>query len=123
MPIFKPVAPRHERAFCVSNQITLVEDEDDEDDDYAGDDYDLLGEDEWEDNPAAQKLYAEMPKGWVMVKCVNFTFRSMKEMETWLKAECRARFKQVGFRSGCSYNVAVQFEDIVDATMFKLRWR
>ncbi len=99
------------------------DDLDDEDDDYwDNDEGDLLGIDEWEDNPAAQKLYREMPKGWHMVKVVNFTFRSMKEMEDWLKQECTAKYKQVGFRSGCSYNVAVQFQSVVDATMFKLRW-
>jgi len=103
----------------------LIDDDDldDEDEEEFNDGGDLLGEEEWEDNPAAQKLYAAMPKGWVMVKCVNFSFRSMSEMESWLKAECRAKYEKVGFRSGCSYNVAVQFEDIVDATMFKLRWR
>jgi hypothetical protein len=131
---FQPATDRRARAFVVSFQgINMshqnlsmpaddLEDEDDEDD-FADDYGDLLGEDEWEDNPAAAKLYGAMPKGWVMVKVVNFTFRSMSEMESWLKKECRAKYEKVGFRSGCSYNVAVQFEDIVDATMFKLRWR
>lgn len=97
-----------------------LEDED-EDDDY---DYgDLLGEDEWEDHPAAKKLYADMPKGWVMVKVVDWNIHRMSSVENWLKDNCRAQFAKVGFRSGCSYNVAVQFEDVVDATMFKLRWR
>lgn len=105
----------------MNNQIDDLDDED-EDEDYFDDGGDLLGIDEWEDNPAAQKLYREMPKGWHMVKVVNFGFRTISEMENWLKAECTAPYKQVGFRSGCSYNVAVQFESIVDATMFKLRW-
>lgn len=100
-----------------------LDDEDEDDDDYYDDYGDLLGEEQWEDHPAAMKLYAEMPKGWLMVKVVNFTHTSMKEIDTWLKDECRATFKKVGFYSGCSYNVAVQFEDAVDATMFKLRWR
>jgi len=108
----------------MTNQIDDDLDDEDEDEDEFYDDYgDLLGEDEWEDNPAAKKLYAEMPKGWTMVKVVNFTFRTTNQMEDWLKAECRAQFKKVGFRSCCSYNVAVQFEDPVDAVMFKLRWR
>jgi hypothetical protein len=132
MSIFQPAARDNASGFCafnqgitVSNQLTTQVDLDDEDDDDDFEDAygDMLGEEQWEDNPAAQKLYAAMPKGWVMVKCVNFTFRSMGEMERWLKAECRSDYKQVGFKTGCSYNVAVQFKDIVDATMFKLRWR
>ena len=96
--------------------------DDDEDDDHE-EFHEMLGEEAWEDNPAAQKLYEAMPKGWIMVKVVNFTFRTMSEMETWLKDNCRAKYEKVGFRSYCAYNVAVQFEDLVDATMFKLRWR
>ena len=98
-----------------------IDDDEDEDEEYF--DPDMLGEDEWEDHPGAQALYRSMPKGWVMVKVVNFSFRSLNEMDGWLKAECRAKYKRVGFPSHCAYNVAVQFEDIVDATMFKLRWR
>jgi hypothetical protein len=109
----------------MTNQTDDLDDED-EDDDY--DDFadiygELLGEEQWEDFPAAKKLYDAMPKGWTMVKVINFTFRTTSEMETWLKDNCRAQFEKVGFRSGCSYNVAVQFEDPVDAIMFKLRWR
>lgn len=92
----------------------------DDDDEYP---YDMLGEDQWEDNQDFIKLRDAMPNDWVMVKVINFTFRSMKEMENWLKAECRSKYSTVGFRSHCAYNVAVQFEDTVDATMFKLRWR
>jgi hypothetical protein len=128
----QPATLPRAQAFCVSNQgistMNTGEDFDDEDyDDYL-DDYidtygDLLGEDEWEDNPAAKKLYDAMPKGWTMVKVVNFTFRTTSQMEAWLTQNCRAKYERVGFRSGCSYNVAVQFEDAVDAIMFKLRWR
>ncbi len=103
------------------------QEDEDEDEDEDGDlvDYygDLLSADQWEDHPAAKKLYDEMPKGWLMVKVIDFTARSFSEIETWLKENCRAQFKKVGFKSGCSYNVAVQFEDTVDAIMFKLRWR
>lgn len=97
--------------------------EDDDDDDDYFDDGDLLGEDQWEDNPGYLALKAAMPTGWSMVKVVNFTHRSMKEIEEWLIKECRASYEKVGFRSSCSYNVAVQFEDSVDAMMFKMRWR
>jgi hypothetical protein len=121
----------HGRAFCVSNKgfpmptNNPVLDEDDDDDDYEdySDNGEFLSEDEWEDNPHARKLYDAMPKGWAMVKVVNFTHRTTSEMEEWLKTNCRADYERVGFRSGCSYNVAVQFEDTVDAIMFKLRWR
>ena len=101
----------------MTNQID--DDDDGDDDDF----YDMLGEDQWEDNQEFIKLREVMPHGWVMVKVINFTFRSVKEMETWLKTECRSKYEKVGFRSHCAYNVAVQFEDVVDATMFKLRWR
>lgn len=103
-------------------QNNLV-DEDEDEEEYFEDYGDLLGEEQWEDHPAARKLYDAMPKGWLMVKVVDWNIRSMSEMEQWLKDNCRANFSKVGFRSGCSYNVAVQFEDVVDATMFKLRWR
>lgn len=103
----------------MTNQI----DDDDDDYDYDDDYGDLLSEDEWDNSPAAQKIIAAMPKGWVMVKAVNFTNRSLQGMDDWLKANCRGQYEKVGFVSGCSTNVAVQFEDYVDATMFKLRWR
>lgn len=109
----------------MDTQVDNLEDDDiDDDEDLIDDDYgDLLGEEQWEDHPAAKKLYEAMPKGWTMVKVVNFTFRTTSEMENWLKGNCRSNYKTVGFRSGCSYNVAVQFKDPVDAVMFKLRWR
>ena len=102
------------------NQIEEDEDDIDDDDDYI--DYDMLTTDQWEDQPAYQKIKKEMPKGWVIVKVVNFGFRSLDQMKTWLKDNCKSKYKQVGFHSGCSYNVGVQFEDSVDAIMFKLRW-
>lgn len=102
---------------------TQTDDLEDDDDDLYDDYGDLLGEEQWEDHPEAKKLYKAMPKGWTMVKVVDFTFRTTSEMETWMKDNCRAEYKRVGFRSGCSYNVAVQFKDPVDAVMFKLRWR
>ena len=101
----------------------------DNDDNYEPDedllDYDgyALGEDEWEDHPAAKRLKDEMPAGWHMVKVVNFTAISMQQIEDWLKANARSSYKIVGFRSYCAYNNAIQFADIVDAMMFKLRWR
>jgi hypothetical protein len=109
----------------MTNQADDLDDEEEEyDEPFGENDYgDLIGEDEWEDSAGAKKLKAALPKGWTLVKCVNFTFRTMGEMETWLKDNCRAKYERVGFRSGCSYNVAVQFEDYVDAVMFKLRWR
>jgi hypothetical protein len=131
VPIFQ-LATSRVRAFCVSNQgikmtdqLDLADEDEEEfeDDVYHEDDVDILGEDEWEDHPEAKKLYKAMPKGWIMVKVVNWNIRSMAEMEKWLVDNCRDKFKKVGFSSGCAYNVAVQFADVVDATMFKLRWR
>lgn len=108
----------------MTNQTEIEDDEDDFDDyDDNLDYYDMLGEDDWEDKPGYQALKAAMPKGWSMVKVVNFTTNKLSEIEAWLAQECRAAYKRVGFRSGCSYNVAVQFEDGVDAIMFKMRWR
>ena len=98
--------------------------EDDDDDDWI-DDYDdeLLGEDQWEDHPGYMKIKAAMPAGWYIVKCVDFNWRDLTEMRKWLSSNCRAAFKEVGFSTGCSSKVAVQFADSVDAVMFKLRWR
>lgn len=92
----------------------------DDEDDY---DYELLNEDEWEDHPGYQRIKAAMPPGWYIVKLINFSWRDMAEMDQWCADNCRAAYKRVGFTSGCSTKVAVQFEDLVDATYFKLRWR
>lgn len=102
-----------------------LDDEDDEDD-YIEDDLDylqMLGDEEWEDRPGYIALKEAMPSGWTMVKVINFTTRSLSEIEGWLAKECRGAYERVGFRSHCAYNVAVQFEDGVDAVMFKMRWR
>lgn len=104
----------------MTNQI---DDEDDFDDDDNLDYYDMLGEDDWEDKPGYIALKDAMPSGWTMVKVVNFTTNKLSDIEAWLVKECRGAYERVGFRSHCSYNVAVQFEDGVDAVMFKMRWR
>lgn len=118
------------RGFCVSNQgtamTTPIDLDDEDDEDLYDDDLDyleMIGEEEWEDRPAYIALKEAMPKGWTMVKVINFTTRSLTEIEAWLAKECRGAYERVGFRSGCAYNVAVQFEDGVDAVMFKMRWR
>lgn len=107
-----------------TNQIEddELDDEYDDEDDY-GDYGDLLSEDQWDNSPKAQALIAAMPKGWVMVKAVNFTYGSLSQMDAWLKQNSKGHYKRVGFSSGCSTNVGVQFENYVDAVMFKLRWR
>lgn len=99
-------------------------DEDDDDWDLDEDEYpDFLHENAWEDHPAYLKIIADMPKGWNIVKVVNFTNMSISQMENWLKTRCEGKYKQVGFKSGCSYMVAVEFEMIEDAVMFKMRWK
>jgi len=107
------------------DEIDDILEEDDEDEDYEDEDYPygLLREDLWEDQPGYQKILAKLPKGWLIVKLINFNWRDMSEMRQWCKDNCRASYKEVGFTSGCSTKVAVQFEDLVDATYFKLRWR
>ena len=111
----------------MTDQTTLedIEDDDDlDDDDYIDDEEtELMTDDSWEDHPGFIELKAKMPRGWHIVKIINYTYAMIQEIDQWLKDECRAKYKRVGFSSGCSTKVAVQFEDLVDATMFKLRWR
>jgi hypothetical protein len=106
----------------MTNQI--VEDIDDDDEEYdEEDDYEIyMGHDNWEDQPGYQLLLAAMPKGWHMVKVVRFNFGSLTNLEEWLSSECIGRYKRVGFTSGCSTKVAIQFENHVDASFFRLRW-
>lgn len=82
----------------------------------------LLTSDQWEDNAEYIKIKNEMPTGWHVVKVINFTARSIQQIEDWLNDNCTKKYKRVGFRSYCAYNVAVQFESAVDAIMFKMRW-
>jgi uncharacterized protein YggL (DUF469 family) len=105
-------------------QNSLQSNTDDEDDDENYEDYeDFLGNaDKWEDIPEFQRIRKAMPAGWLMVKMVNFTHSSMSEIDQWLKTQPVKKFKKIGFTTGCSYSVAVQFESHVDAVMFKMRW-
>ena len=108
----------------MTDQTTLEEVEDDTDElDDGDDESELMTDDSWEDHPGFIALKAKMPAGWHIVKIINYTYALLQEIDQWLKNECRAKYKRVGFSSGCSTKVAVEFEDLVDATMFKLRWR
>ena len=88
------------------------------------DDYDeLFGEDdEWEDSAYLQKLKADMPEGWLMIKINNFTPKKLSEIDEWCKANACGQYKRVGWSSNCAYSVAMQFENSKDAVLFKLMW-
>ena len=104
------------------NMTNQIENEYD-DDDYDEDDYiDFLREDQWENSTAYQAMIAKMPPNWYPVKIVNFRQTTLSEIRGWLKDNCQKKYREDGFHSGCSYHVAIMFENPTDAIMFKLRW-
>jgi hypothetical protein len=84
-------------------------------------DYDLLGEEEWEDEVAVDKIKAKHP-GWYLVKALDFSYRDMEDMEQWCVDNCFEEYELVGWNSGCSYVVGVIFKAQTDAVLFKLQY-
>lgn len=87
------------------------------------DDYeDFVGEDEWEDGPAIERIKTRYPDGWMVVKVTNFTQNTLADVKEWCKINCTEPYDHIGWDSGCSYTVGVIFEGYADAVMFKLTW-
>jgi hypothetical protein len=82
---------------------------------------DFVGDDVWEDNPAIIKVRNRLP-GWHIVKVVNFTESTLRDVRSWCEDTCCDAYEEVGFYSGCSYTVGVAFSGHTDAVMFKLIW-
>lgn len=105
-----------------SEKEEVVACQSDIEDDYDYDYDDFIGDDEWEDGPAVERIMAELGPGWYVVKVTNFTENTLADIDEWCKANCQAPFKEVGWDSGCSYTVAVALSNHTDAVMFKLTW-
>jgi hypothetical protein len=83
---------------------------------------DFVGEDEWEDGPTIDRIKANYPDSWVVVKVINFTNNTLSDVKDWCLNNCMANYAHIGWDSGCSYTVGVIFESHTDAVMFKLTW-
>lgn len=91
--------------------------EDDEDDDEY-----LWEDDDWEDSAFPARIATEFP-GWHQMKITRFTSGTLFEIKEWCDENIvRGAWKQVGWKSGCSYSVGIVVENARDAMMFKLRW-
>lgn len=88
-----------------------------EDDDVEG----FLGDDDWEDSGAIEKIKAQHP-GWLVVKVTNFTENTLSDVKSWCANNCMDEYEHVGWYSSCSYTVGVAFKTPTDAIMFKLIW-
>lgn len=96
--------------------MTTIEDDDEEFDDLLGED------DEWEDEEAYNKIIERMPNGWYMIKITNFTAKKLRDIAEWCSTNMIGEYKEVNWRTGCAYSVAMQFAESKDAVLFKLMW-
>lgn len=97
-------------------------------DDFGYADMNFLGSETWEDTEGYKQIAVKqgIPDSWFVMKVVNFSWtgdRTLKAIEAWLEENCKGQFKRFGWTSNCSTKVGVAFENMLDATYFKLRWR
>lgn len=101
-----------------TEEFNEIEDEfeDDEDDEYYP-----FDEDDWEDSKKIDEYKAKYP-GWYIMKVTNYQAIRLGQIDKWCREYCQSEFKKIEWRSGCSYSVAVGFENYQDAILYKLRW-
>ncbi len=97
-------------------EIEDLYDEDDDDDAY------IFDEDYWEDADFPAHIAQEYPS-WHQLKIKNFTTKKLNEIREWCTENVhRGGWKDIGWRSGCSYSVGIVIENGRDAMLYRLRW-
>lgn len=91
------------------------DDDDDDDTDI------LLDEEDWEDHEGLERIKREN-SGWYVMKLHRYSAKLLREIEEWCGSNCRGEWKKAGWSTGCSYLVALCFEDAKDAVFYRLRW-
>lgn len=59
---------------------------------------------------------------WHFIRLTNYNYRELSTIEEWLENNVLGKYKKIGWREACPYEVGVIFEFDTDAMAYKLTW-